>query len=362
MKKIFILFGFLIALYSAGCSDKLDINQFNSASGGNNIGGDTVYIQISPSWEGFNHPSDIIVGNEPFIYVADTDNNRIVMLNIAGQVLGTRTVKKPVAIAQDYKLNLIVCAQFDTTLSTGETKTFSAVYKFNMVAAGHHIENAPVARLLPATKDLNRPDRIYTGVTVFDDNSFYVSRTGPLNSSFIDPDNSILIFSAKSLITGAVGDTLIGRVPNISPEGTGLVSAYNITSIRSLKKKGNRDLIITLNGAGNSFKAQWLTWVETTEKSEYSSKLQANASAFMTIRKFKKPMGSTIDNFGNIYIADAQTDSVYKFNTFGEELQSFGGPKVFNSPNSVAWFDKTLYVADKNNNRIARFVLSTELK
>ncbi len=362
MKKIFILVGFIIALYSAGCSDKLDINQFNSATGDNNVTGDTVYIQITPSWEGFNHPSDIIVGNEPFIYVADTDNDRIVMLNIAGQVLGTRTIKKPIAIAQDYKLNLIVVAQFDTTIVGAGTKTFSAVYKFNMVAAGHHIENAPVSRLLPQTKDLNRPDREYTGVTVFDDNSFYVSRKGPFNTSFIDPDNSILIFSAKSLITGLPGDTLIGRVPNISPVGTGLVSAYNISSIRSLRKKGSKDLIVTLTGEGNSFKSQWLTWVENTEQSGYVSKLQASASEFMKINKFKQPMGSTIDGYGNIFIADATTDSVYKFNSSGEELQSFGGPKVFSGPTSVAYFDKTLYVVDKNNNRIARFVLSTELK
>jgi len=361
MKKIFILFAFLAAVYSIGCSDKLDINQFNGLSGNNNTG-DTVYIQLSPSWEGFNHPSDIIVGNEPFIYVADTDNDRIVMLNIAGQVVGTRAVKKPVALAQDYKLNLIVCAQFDTTLSTGETETFSAVYKYDLVAAGHHIENAPVTRLLPAVKDLNRPDRVYTGVTVFDDNSFYVSRTGPLNKSYIDPDNSILIFSSKSLITGLPGDTLIGRVANISAEGTGLVSAFDITSIRSLKKKGSRDIFLTLNGKGNNFKTQWLTYVETAEKSDYESRLEANASAFMTVNKFKKPMGTTLDSYGNIYVADAETDSVYKFNSMGEELQSFGGPKIFNAPNSVAWFDKTLYVVDKNNNRIARFVLSTELK
>lgn len=362
MKKIFILFVFFAALYSIGCSDKLDLTQFDTSSGGNNATGDTVYIQISPSWEGFNHPSDLIVGNEPFIYVADTDNDRIVMLNIAGQVLGTRTIKKPVAIAQDYRLNLIVCGQFDTTLTTGETKTFSAVYKLNMVAAGHHIENAPIARLLPRSIDLNKPLRTYTGVTAFSDNTFFVSRTGPENSSFVDPDNSILIFSPKSLITGALGDTLIGRVPNIEPLGTGLVSAYNITSIRSINKKGNKDFIITLNGKGNSFKAQWLTYVETTEKSGYESKLQASDSPFMTINKFALPMGSTVDYYGNIYVADAAKDSVYKFNSFGEELQSFGGKEIFNSPHSVAWFDKTLYVADTYNNRIARFVLSTELK
>jgi len=48
------------------------------------------------------------------------------------------------------------------------------------------------------------------------------------------------------------------------------------------------------------------------------------------------------------------------FNSFGDELQSFGGTDVFNEPHSVAFFDKTLYVADTGNNRILRFILSTD--
>ncbi|MDZ7623899.1 MAG: hypothetical protein U5J96_05550 [Ignavibacteriaceae bacterium] len=31
----------------------------------------------------------------------------------------------------------------------------------------------------------------------------------------------------------------------------------------------------------------------------------------------------------------------------------------FNEPHGVAFFDKTLYVADTGNNRIVRFILST---
>jgi len=362
MKKIFLLFGFaILIILSKGCSDKLDLSQFDTASGSGNSVGDTVYIQMSPVWEGYNHPNDIFIGHEPFVYIADTDNDRIVMLNVAGVYLGERKVKKPVAITQDYKLNLIVCAQFDTVLSTGETKTFSAVYKYDMVSAGHHIADAPVTRLLPRTVDLNRPLRQYTGITAFPDNTFYVARTGPDNASYIDPDNSILLFAPKSMYGGGTGDTLIGRVPNIDPLSSGLVSAYQISSIHSLQKKDSKDFIVTLTG-DNSFKAQWLTYVETSEKSAYESKLEAASSAFMKVDKFSKPMGATFDSYNNIYIVDAAKDSVFKFNTFGEELQSFGGPKVFNAPHAVAWFDKTLYVADTYNNRILRFVLSTEIK
>lgn len=53
---------------------------------------------------------------------------------------------------------------------------------------------------------------------------------------------------------------------------------------------------------------------------------------------------------------------MYKFTDFGDELQSFGGPSVFNSPYAVPYFDKIIYVADAGNNRILRFMLSTDLK
>ncbi len=84
-----------------------------------------------------------MVGKEPFIYVADTDNDRIVMMNIDGEILGTRKIKHPIAIAQDFKLNLIVVAEFDT-IGAKSSQTYSAVYKIDMVAASHQIENAPV--------------------------------------------------------------------------------------------------------------------------------------------------------------------------------------------------------------------------
>ncbi len=97
-------------------TDKFDISEIDTGDGNVNFGGDTVYVEVKPEWGGFNRPQDVMVGREPFIYVADTDNNRIVMMNLNGQILGIRSIKKPVALAQDYKLNLIVCAQFDTLL------------------------------------------------------------------------------------------------------------------------------------------------------------------------------------------------------------------------------------------------------
>ena len=54
------------------------------------------------------------------------------------------------------------------------------------------------------------------------------------------------------------------------------------------------------------------------------------------------------------------------FKSSGAERQSFAefgpGEKQFNRPMGVAYFNKTVYVADTGNNRILRFKLSTDIQ
>ena len=349
-----IIITIVIALISS-CSEKFDLTGIETGDGNVNIGGDTLFIQVNPVWEGFNNPQFVMVGREPFIYVADTDNDRIVLLNLDGQILGVRSVKKPTSIAQDYKLNLFVCAQFDT-LST----TYSAVYKYDLVSVNHNIELAPVKRILPRPSDFTQPLRQYTGIAVFFDNRYLITRRGPNNSNLIDPDNSILIFIQKNLGNGSASDTLIGRVPLFDPLGTGIMSANKLSSITSYNAR-NYNMITTLTGE-NSFKVQPLEFIITPDFTGYHIAIQPGAADIMEIGAFSQPEGVAIDNAGNIYVADAAKDSVYKFNSFGDLLIRFGGDSLFTNPYSVAFFDKTLYVADTGNNRILRFILSTDIQ
>ena len=79
MKWIKVIYCFtVIMLLTIGCEKKIDTSQLTGPTNAN-ITGDTVYVQLNPPWTGYNQPQDIIVGREPFIYVADTDNDRVVM-------------------------------------------------------------------------------------------------------------------------------------------------------------------------------------------------------------------------------------------------------------------------------------------
>ena len=357
----------ILLLLIAGCKqEKENLADYNS-SGNVNAKNDTVYIPLGAEWGGYSNPSAILIGKEPFIYVCDKGSNRIVMLNTAGSLLGALSIPAPSAITQDYKLNLIVCGEFDTTIA-GVKTSFSAVYKIDLHAAGHIIANAPVTRLLPKTSSdfahaLNTSsERRYTAVSAFYDNSFFVARTGPNNTSVYDPDNSILRYEPLEQFTGAAGDTLIGRVPDIDALSTGLISAYGINCMTPFNKQ-NYDFIATYS-TETSFKAQWFQHYTSAVEDKYISKFRpgSEAVAFVTPNKFGSPSGSCLDTYGNIFIADAGKDSVYKFSSFGNELQSFGGPKVFGRPVGVAYFDKTLYVLDAGKNAILRFILSTDTK
>ena len=196
MKRLFfILFAFLVSIILYSCVEKFDINEFDLSDTSGNVTGDTIYVKLSPDWEGFNRPQDIMIGKEPFIYIADTDNDRVVMMNLDGEILGTRSIKKPVALAQDYELKLIVCAKYDTLINN-QPITLNAVYKIDLFAANHQIENAPIEIIIPATTtDLNNPDRDFTGTAVFYDNSYLVARKGPNNGTVFNPDNSILQYT-----------------------------------------------------------------------------------------------------------------------------------------------------------------------
>ncbi|MCI0495260.1 6-bladed beta-propeller, partial [candidate division KSB1 bacterium] len=81
--------------------------------------------------------------------------------------------------------------------------------------------------------------------------------------------------------------------------------------------------------------------------------------------KFSQPEDVTIDEQGNIFVVDAGLHQLFRFNSSGVEKYSFGsfgsGEKQFHRPMGVAYFDKTIFVADTGNNRILRFKLSTDI-
>lgn len=312
---------------------------------------DTSYVEVTPAWTGFDAPRDVLAGREPFIYVADTGNDRIVMLDLAGRVVGVSgRIARPVALAQDYRFNLLVAAELDTTIQ-GTAVTLGAVIHIDLAAAAHDIARAPMTTLYTEPSKANRR---FTGVAALPDNTLLVARVGPLNTSPVDPDVAVLRIAADGALMSPVGA--------VSPSGNAIGSIGGLTSLTV--PDNSRSFAITQSDPEQQFRVQLFSFFTGSEGEGWRPALQPafDADAMMSVGRFDRPEDIAYDRFGNIYVVDAGRDSVFKFNAQGRAFagQSFGGAGVLSSPHGVAHFDRTLYVADTDNNRIARFRLSTD--
>ncbi len=346
------------AIFIVGCTEKFDTGELPLDVELPDVIGDTTYIQIGRAWTDFDQPRDVIVGFDQLIYVADTGNDRIVMLDLGGNVQGiSQTIPNPVAIAQDRRLNILVAASHDTTNAEGEEVRLAAVYRIDLFAAEHHIDEAPVERI--AVESLARHRIKYTGVAALHNNEIYVTRRGPQNTSPINPDNAIMRFNNDY--------ELLGREfwPSIVARGSGLRSVNQPSDIATFPNRQTTDFIVSMISEESQFKVQWFTLRQVGDILEWDSYLTPDRDAGADLLRdglFTRPEGLVVDRDNNIFVVDADQDMVYRFNSQGFERHSFGGPDKFYEPQGVAVDpNRTVYVADTGNNRILRFRLSTDL-
>ena len=238
--KIFAGLIFLFVVLLSGCEEKFDLSSV--PSGGSPFSGDTTYVEISPPWSGplppdsFYQPRAIFVGNDQLFYVADYGKNRVVMLNVAGQVMKTRSLLHPIAIAQDSRLDLLVGGEMVRV--NGDT--VGAIFRLHVVRDRHgnfyghaQFETVPVETVW---SEPSRPQRRFPGITVLPNNQYLAVRTGPDNSSFVDPDARVLLFNKGDSLITPLGD-LVTRA------GSGITDINQPTSIVSFP--GRRDFILT---------------------------------------------------------------------------------------------------------------------
>jgi hypothetical protein len=190
----------------------------------------------------------------------------------------------------------------------------------------------------------------------------------------------------------------IAQVRALNPNNPSFLSGISITDINSLIGPPQREnmsddisFLITQGAPEQDipFRTLWVSAVETIDGIEYRpnssllAKDTARAESFLYDEyKFTNPTGVAFsaDARGHIFVVDAGSDSLFMFQSNGFEginpppgsaadkaiNISFGGagngPRQFNNPMGVAYFDEVLYVADTGNNRIARYKLTTDFE
>ncbi len=342
----------LAGMVLAGCEKEFDLGTLPRQP---DLILDTSYVAFTPSFGGYAGAEAVMVGRDQFLYVADTRANRVVMLNTAGQFMSARDLLHPVSLAQDSRLDLLVGGE--VVAANGDT--IGAIFRLHVFAAGNHLDQT---RVDTTWLERARPARRFPGITVFGDNSYLAVRSGPDNSSLIDPDGRVLVFDDS--------DNFITPLPALTTRvGTGITDINKLTGIASFPNV--RDFVLIQSSEGVAYGAIWMTYQKTNDFDGWIPQFDpANpdqvGTDFIRPNRFLEPSAVAIDRARrDIFIVDAGLDSVFKFDSRGRfKKESFGrvrsGGELLR-PTGVAFFNTVLYVLDGESGQILRYRLSTDV-
>ncbi len=379
---------------------------------------DDVGYASLPFWTDFNQPTDVYVGFDELVYVTDSDGLHV--LDRAGRLFQTIPLEGAVAVVQDRMLDVYVAARVDTVLEQygGITVNLPAVLKIRNANGAGPVQI--IDRLVHPFSDASRPPGVnnrrldvnsslydpetsdtnveITGLTVLADNTLYVTRRGPLNpiTDPQAPDNTILEYTLRDDGSGTMRN--VRQIRQLNPNTPSLVSAVGPGDIQSFigppqreNISSNRNFLVsqTRQDVSVPYRVLWVEVRETDDGIQYAPNSSllgqdtTRADGFLyEVGKFENPSGISYapDGTGYIFVTDSAKDSLFVFQSNGREgvppppgseetrdiNVSFGGTglaeREFNEPSGVAYFRRIVYVADKNNNRISRFILNTDLE
>ncbi len=336
---------------------------------------ETTFVQLNPPWDrergyDFNNPGAIIIGYDTYLYVADTDNDRIIRLDAAGTISAYYSVPHPVGITQDELLRLLVV--------TGQSRE---IYKIDVGPGG----DGTAVRCFSGTSAKDSllgidSTEVFTAIADAPDyrKKYYVAAASPLidqsgkilafGNAVAIAENSDTLYDPKFLVSG---DT--ARNPIIA-YGTGLGYADHPIGLLAFRRSNVEHLLIVQDSA--SFKTQLLNWTNNTyyRIGWYAATILPGAdNDLYRANIFTAPLAATVDSSGNIYVVQKSTGAIYcafKFNSTGQLKEAFAQPgngagQLMN-PRGVAYDNhpnrKTLFIVDSGNNRILRFKLSTDIQ
>jgi hypothetical protein len=366
--------------------DFLDVPIYNDKT--------VAYVPIQPALKGFEIPTDIIIGWDNLIYVADSGKQQIISFDEAGNKLGRFTVPGLSAIAQDRQLDILATGTKDTTVG-GVTLRLPAIYRIHQMnnQGGVGLENAQITHVnihpfcfnSAATPTITDAQVHFTSIAILADNKYYVSKTG--TGSGTQGDAVVLFNAQDKFITPISVNTTVGIFANYFKKPHSIVGYAQPPQTPAVDKKA--DFLFTSYDEAQVLKVQGITYKESEFGASYEvigfPQVKDTSKADNILyapNRFSKPSDATIagDGTGYIWVVDAAKDSLYQFNGKGYEgvnpppgstttraiAVSFGGTGEgllqFRRPMAVAYFNKIVYVADAGNKRVLRFKLTTDFR
>ncbi len=354
------------------------------------------YVPVLPFFKGLLHPVDVVAGYDELIYVVDDRGLNI--LDQTGAIKQTITFSGATDVTQDRRLHTYIAARVDIVVG-GQSKNVAAVFHLINTAIGSY---QIIDTLIHPFCDESRTgtgfraddEQVkFTGLACTADNTLLVARTGPKNTDpTANPDNTVLKFDPNGKNLG-YGNGLNPNSPSLkSVLGLSSIATFAAPPQRVFGMSESQDFLITQADPRKDieFRTLWIKFILDPDNGNYHSENSqilnfdtTKASNFLyRPYRFANPTDiyAAPDGSGYLFIVDADSNKLYQFTQKGfegvnpaanssekkQQLVSFGGkgsgPFEFDAPSGVCYFRKTVFVADRNNNRICRYKLSTDLQ
>ena len=349
MKKIYLLILILFFLIPS-CGKKIELPTKSAEPG------ITTYVPIFPTWTSagelsFNQPQDIHWGYDGFIYIADTGNDRIVQVDQAGKFLDQyEGVKNPWSVSQDRLLRLLVTGGNTIYMKLKDEQMFDSLY------AGPDIYDTTI---------IVHPDTVSDDSVVFD--TTYIVDTTATSYKAIAPDPRPISGHAMYFVcdyTRNQIDRFIFYEPNeLYNLGAAVPNGFDLSETQY-----PTGLFTYLTGAKFRFLfCQALSYfsVQLLDGDNFNPLIPwPDGAEIYWQGTFGLAEDVAVDEYENIFVVDSRRNQVHKFSPNGVRILCFGkegtGEEEFKNPKGIAYANKIVYVADTGNNRILRFVLSTD--
>lgn len=366
MKRVYLLtLILLLAIPGCGKRMKLPTNIPQWITGAP----DTTYVPVGEGWTGaggipFDRPQDVHIGLDGHVYVADTGNDRIVELDQAGDFVAQyEGVKEPGSVSQDPLFRLLATGGNTIYIKLPERQTFDSLY------AGADIYDSTM---------VERPDTVIDTVIVSPDSieidtimglidTVYFVDTVTTNYTAIASDPRPVAGYGMYFVCDSTRDEisrflLIGS-DTLLEMGAAVASGYRLS-----RTHGPTGLFTYLHGDKFRFlfcQALYYYSVQLLDGETLAPLIaQTESSHIYWQGTIGLAQDVAVDEFENILVVDTERSQVHKFSPNGVSILTFGkegtGQTEFKNPMGIAYANRILHVADTGNNRVLRFVLSTE--
>ncbi len=351
---------------------------------------EVAYVPVQPILTQFASPTDVVAGFDELIYVVDNGSQEVIALDQSGREIGRKFIQGAMTMAQDRSLDLLVIGTITDTANSSIVR--SCIYRLDLsTSMGYGLRFAEFTDTIihpfyfKSSSISSDQDVSLKNIAVLEDNSFYVTRTGP--RTVPTRDDAILLFdqNGRFITPLEITDSRGAVFRDFFKDPVGITSLVKPPQI-NVDTRG--DFIFTSVDPNGVLKVQYIEKLESIDGTAYTPKVNISADTTLASSfinepfKFERPLDVefTGDGTNYIFVIDAEKDSLYQFTANGLEgvepppasgqtkfiKTSFGGTGIgatqFNEPAAVAYNNRILYVADKGNSRLLRFKLTLDIR